>query len=176
MKPNIAILLLLLPLTTGLKAKDDGHDNKSHSTSEQSQALTASAILSGQLQEIASSSTLSPKSKAKLIANAVRTAITTATAEIKDPEQRLALALELTTAAAKAAPQFAASITSAVSGIPSIAHIKGALDEIQDAVKKGKEQGDDTDTANPSHNDGHHHGHHDFDGPGDHDHPVSPSK
>ena len=176
MKPNLPVLILLLPLAASLNANAADHADKQHGSSEQSQSLSPAAILSDQVQDIAASSALSPKSKSKLIANAVRTAINSVTAGIHDPAKRLELALELTTAAAKAAPQFATTITNAVANISSIAKIDGALDEIRDAVKKGQDQSDDTDTANPSRGDSHNHGHHEFEGPGDHDHPVvSPS-
>lgn len=173
MKPNFALLLLLLPLTSGLHANDTGHAQHQPGATEQHEAPTVADTLATQVQEIASSSTLSRKSQAKLITNAVRLAITTATEGIKDPAERLKLALELTTVATKAAPQFAVTITSAVSGIPSIAKIEGALDGIKEAVKQGQEHGDEPDLANPSRNPRHHE--HEFDGPNKGEHVVSPS-
>ena len=173
MKPNLAILLLLLPLTAGLEAKDARPAPSEPDPKEQNEAPTPAATLAAQVQEIASSTTLSRKSQAKLITSAVRLAITTVIEGIKDPAERLQLALELTTAATKAAPQFAATITSAVTGIPAIARIEGALDEIKEAVKKGKDQGDQPDLANPSSNPPH--SEHEFDGPDKGEHVVSPS-
>lgn len=173
MKPTAAILLLFLSLTSGLQAKDESHAQNQHDSSEQHEATSVADTLATQVQEIASSSTMSRKSQAKLITNAVRLAITTATEGIKDPAERLKLALELTTAATKAAPQFAATITGAVTGIPSIAKIEGAIDGIKEAVKQGQEHGDEPDLANPSRNPRHHE--HEFDGPNKGEHVVSPS-
>ena len=173
MKPTTAILLLLLPLTSGLQAKDEGHALNRHGSSEQSEAPTAADTLATQVKEIAASDTMSRKSQAKLITNAVRLAITTATEGIQDPTARLQLAMELTTAATAAAPQFAATITSAVTSIPSIAKIEGALDSIKDAVKKGQEHGEEPEVANPSRDRGHRE--HEFDGPDKGEHIVSPS-
>ncbi len=179
MKTNLSILLLALPLATGLTAKDDSHTNRPHNTEEQGQAQSPAAILTAQVSEIASSPTMSAKSKTKLITNAVRLAITTATAEIKDQEKRLALALELTTAATKAAPQFATTISRAVSSLPAIASIKGAADEIDAAVKNAREASEEPDTANPTHEGRPHQGTHHhtpFNGPGGGEHVVSPSR
>ena len=173
MKTTTAILLLLLPMTAGLQAKDEGHAQNNQGSSEQNAAPTLADTLAAQVKEIASSESMSRKSQAKLITNAIRLAITTATEGIKDPSARLQLAMELTTAATTAAPQFAATITSAVSGIPSIAKIDGALDSIKDAVKKGQEQGEEPEVANPSRDHGHRE--HEFDGPDKGEHIVSPS-
>ncbi len=173
MKPNLTLLLLLLPLTAGLRANDTGHAANQHVATEHNEAPTLADTLATQVQDIATSSTMSRKSQARLITNAVRLAITTAIEGIKDPEARLKLALELTTAATSAAPQFAATITGAVSGIPAIARIEGALDQIKEAVKKGQEHGDEPDVANPSRDHGHHE--HEFDGPDKGEHVVSGS-
>ena len=150
MKPNIAILLLLLPLTVGLEAKEARRSPSDTGITEQNEANTPASILEAQVKEIASATTMSRKSQAKLITNAIRLAVTTAIEGVKKPVERLEIALELTTAAAKAAPQFAATITSAVSDLPAIARINGALDQIQAAVKAGIEAGEETELANPA--------------------------
>ncbi len=161
MKPNLAVLLLLLPLGASLNAKDTlSHQPEA---TELNEAQSPAAILAAQVQDIAASSTISRKSQAKLITNAIRRAITAATEGIKDPAQRLQIALELTTAAAKAAPHFAATITRAVTGLPALAKIEGALEQIQAAVKAGIETEQQIEIANPAVNARHHE--HEFDGP-----------
>ena len=174
MKPNLAILLLLLPISAELLAKEAPPASNRHNTSEQSEADTPAAILAEQVKEIASSPTMSLKTQSKLITDAVQTAITAAIEGIKDPEERLNIALDLATVATKAAPEFAATITSAVSSIPSIAKIEGARDQIQSAVKAGLEARGEPDLANPATNPAHS-GEHEFGGPNRGEHIVSPS-
>jgi hypothetical protein len=137
MKSRPAFAFLLLTLSAGLGASETAPNQRPSSASAQNVALTPVEILSGQLKEIASSTTLSRKSQAKMITNAVRVAITAATEGIKDPAERLRLALELTSAAAKAAPNFAATITSAVSNLPVLSGIEGTLTQIPAAVSAG---------------------------------------
>ena len=174
MKTNLAILLLLLPLTAGLNAKDADPIPGRTNTNEHSESQSPASTLAAQVQEIAASSSLSRRSQAKLITKAVRDAINAATDGIKDPAERLQLALELATAAAKAAPHFAATITSAVTSLPSIAKIEGAGDQIQAAVKAGIDAAGGTEIANPAVNPPRP-GHHDFGGPNKGETVVSPS-
>ena len=152
MKQKLACLTLLLPLTTGFGAEAvDPHENHSNPSAQVSEE-TPATILAAQVKEIASSATTSRREKAKLIANAVRLAITTAMEGVKDPVARLRVALDLATAAAKAAPHFAVTITNAVSAIPALAGIEGALAQIQAAVRAGVEATTEADVANPSGN------------------------
>lgn len=174
MKPNLAILLLLLPIAAPLVAKETAPASDRHHATEQSEADTPAAILAEQVKEIAASSTMSLKTQAKLIANAVKTAISAAIEGIKDPAERLNVAMDLATVAAKAAPEFAATITSAVSTIPSIAKIEGAQEQIQSAVKAGLDARDQPDLANPATNPARS-GQHEFGGPNRGEHIVSPS-
>ena len=138
MKSHLAFLLVYLPVSAGLAAQDTNSlQNQSGPARQTEETLTPEAVLAAQVSEIASSTTLSPKTQAKLIASAVRLAVLAATEAVADPAQRLTLALELATAAANAAPQFANAITTAVSSIPSIASINGALTQIKAAVQSG---------------------------------------
>ncbi len=54
-----------------------------------------------------------------------------------DPDQALKIALDIATAAAKAAPDFAATVQDAIYSIPSIASSKGSLAQLQKAVFAG---------------------------------------
>ena len=144
MKSHLAFLLVYLPVSAGLAAQDTNSlQNQSGPARQTEETLTPEAVLAAQVSEIASSTTLSPKTQAKLIANAVRLAVLTATEGVTDPTRRLTLALELAAAAAKAAPHFADAITTAVSSIPSIAGINGALAQIKAAVLSGTQAADD---------------------------------
>ena len=171
MKPNHAILLLLLPLTTGLNAKDA---ESRPDVQEHNAASTPSSILSDQLQEIVSSETMTRMSQAKLISSTVRIAVVTLTKGVNDPAKALKIALDLATTAAKAAPHFTEEISDAINGTPAIAHIDGASKLIKDAVQNGKNEADEPDTAFAERNSHHsQEGKQDFGGPCVD--PVSPS-
>ena len=174
MKPNLAILLLLLPLSAALTAKEATSSPDRHNAGEQSDSETPASILAAQVKDIAASPTMSLKTQAKLITNAVQTVISAAIEGIKEPAERLTIATGLATVAAQAAPQFAATITSAVSTIPSIAKIDGARDQIQSAINAGLEAREEPDLANPAVNPAHA-GQHEFGGPNRGEHIVSPS-
>ncbi len=174
MKPNLAILLVLLPLAAELSAKEATASSRHQSPTEQNEEQTPAVILADQVKEIAASSAMSRKSQSKLITNAVHMAITAAIEGIKDPAERLSVALELATVAVQAAPQFSATIASAVSGIPSIAGIEGALEHIQSAVQAGLDAGHEPDLANPAVNPAHSQKH-EFGGPNHGETVVSPS-
>ena len=83
MKPNLAILLLLLPLTAGLNAKDNDQDHSE--VKERNEAPTPYSTLADQLKDIASSPTMTHKSQAKLVSSAVRLAVSTVTKGVNDP-------------------------------------------------------------------------------------------
>lgn len=150
MKTNLIFLIVLLPITSGFAATSATPDQPENTgqTEEQNPAV----ILGEEVRNIADTTTISRKAQAKLITQAVRTAIISATEGIKDPAQRLKVASELATAATKAAPHFAATITSAISTIPSIAAIDGGLEQIQAAVSAGLESSEETSIANPASN------------------------
>ena len=103
-------------------------------TAPQDEASSPQAILATQVNEIASMSGLSRKEKEKRIADAVRLAITAATAGVSDPAQVLAIATSLATAAARGAPQFAQAIVASVGNIAVVTQIDGAFEQIRAAV------------------------------------------
>ena len=152
MKPNLAILLLLLLPAAGLNAKDAGSDQRQADAKEHSEAPTPSTILAGQLKDIVSSSSMSRKSQAKLVSSAVHLAVVTATQGMTGPAKALNLALDLATTAGKAAPQFADEIADAINGTSIISRIEGASNRIKEAVYAGKDEADETDTAYPERN------------------------
>jgi len=166
MKPNLALLLLLLPLTTVLPAKDNEPSPNRHTSDKHETAPTASTTLAGQLRDIAGSTTMSRKSQEKLITSAVRLAVNAAVQGANDPAKALKIALELAASAGKAAPLFADEIAEAIKNTPGISRIKGASREIIEAVHRGRDESDndDPDTAHPDRDDHRKHG-----GKGDHD-------
>ncbi len=176
MKPNLAILLLLLPLSAGIEAKAASTAPHQPDTTEHNPAKTPANRLAAEVTEIAATTAISRKAQAKKITSAIRQAINAATEGITDPAERLKVALQLTTVAAKAAPQFAATITSAVAGLPSLAKIEGAIEQIKSAVSAGIESADEPGLANPAANPRPNSAHHEFGGPNKGDTIVSPSQ
>ena len=154
MKTHLALALLLVSGTNGLQAKEAHRGNNPPAAEDQAEKPTPASILSAQVSEIASTTNISRKSQSKLIANAVRLAVITATEGTKDPEEKLQLALELASAAAQAAPHFAETITQAVESIPAIARIEGAVAQVNAAVKAGVQAADEPETALADHKSG----------------------
>ena len=105
--------------------------------STQPEKPTPASILADQVGEIAASTSMSAKTRAKLITAAVRAAILAATESAATPAAKLKLALDLATAAAKAAPSFATTITSAVIEIPVLAAIDDLAAQVKAAVLAG---------------------------------------
>jgi hypothetical protein len=134
MKTRLTLCLILLSATVGLHAEDAAPRGQTPA-GEQSEHPTPESILARQVSEIATSSSASRKTKAKRIASAVHLAVISATTDVKDPDQVLKIALDLATAAAEAAPNFAEAIRDAIISIPSIASIAGAAAELQTAIK-----------------------------------------
>jgi hypothetical protein len=120
MKLFRSLVLLLVPLAMAFGA--DGPRD-----------VTPQSVLADQVKAIASSRT-STKEKQKSISSAVKFAVLAATADLKDAAQVVKVALEFTTAAANAAPEFVDAIVSGVAAIPGIADIDGALPQIQTVV------------------------------------------
>src|SRR5450432_4501546 len=112
MKLFRSLVLLLVPIAMAFGA--DGPRD-----------VTPQSVLADQVKAIASSRT-STKEKQKSIASAVKFAVLAATADLKDVAQVVKVALEFTTAAANAAPEFVDAIVSGVAAIPGIADIDGA--------------------------------------------------
>jgi polysaccharide biosynthesis protein VpsM len=92
------------------------------------------ASLAAQVSEIANSPMISRTKKEKRISTVVRVAVVAATAYKQDAGEILGIALELSAAAAKAAPSFADPIAKAVSFVPAVAQIDGATGQIRSAV------------------------------------------
>jgi len=141
MKTRIALCVFLITASVSLRAEDAAP--RGLPAGEQSESLTPENVLARQVSEIAATSGMSQRTKAKRIAAAVRLAVVTTTTDIKDPTQALQSALELAKAATQAAPQFAKSIRDAIISIPSIASIEGALALLQAAIKEAAESAGD---------------------------------
>ena len=160
MKICLALLLVFLPFAASHAAQND-----------------PSKVLADQVSDIAHASNLSPKEKDAEIQAAVHAAVVAAIADITNPEEILKISLELTTAAANSAPQYTQSIIGAISTVPAIADIKGALNTIQDAVVDTAAKAaqvafnSDKDKHDSDQDHDHDHDHHDDD-----DFPVSPSR
>lgn len=121
MKARLTLILVLLPVAAAYAAGQTG---------QPAPAVTFPA----EVGEIANSPAMPFKEKEERISNAVQAAVTSAIAELKDPEEILPVALKLARVAATAAPQFTDAITRAFSAIPSITAIDGAANQIQAAV------------------------------------------
>lgn len=121
--------LSAVPVETALAAAA----NNPPASPEQT-VLTPEAALAAQVAEIAATTTLTRDVQESLISSAVRLAILTATEGVRDPAQVLKLALQLTTAAAKAAPRFSDTILKTAAALPTLASIPGGPNQIQAAV------------------------------------------
>ena len=136
MKTPLILCCFFLSSTLAFSAQSAPAPASQPGAPEQAE-LTPQAILAAQVSEIASDTTMSRAAQEKLIASAVRLAIATAIEGIKDRAQALKIAVQLTTAAAKAAPRFGETIMLTASSIPALAGIDGALGQIQAAVLSG---------------------------------------
>lgn len=139
MKTRLALCLIPLLITAGLRSEDAANAPSRAIAAEQAEHPTPETVLAAQVSEIAASSGVSQKTKARRIANAVRLAVIAATAEVKDPGQALKIAVGLATVATEAAPHFADPIRNAILSIPSIASIDGALPQVQAAIAAAAE-------------------------------------
>src|SRR5262245_36389212 len=100
MKTKPALILLALPLATGIAAESKPAAPAAHV--ETSAKLTPGSILAAQIREIAATKDLTPAAKRRQIASAVRLAVTTAVTNVKDPQQAYQMLVEITTESAKA--------------------------------------------------------------------------
>lgn len=135
MKTTFACLIFFAACSAGLRAADVSSPEARPTTPAKNEASTPASLLAEQVKQIVATPDMSKKTKDKLISNAVQQAVAKALAGVDDPAAELDLAQELAGAAAKAAPQFADSITQAVMGNASIARIDGALALIQSSVQ-----------------------------------------
>ena len=129
MKTCLALLLILLPIATS-QAADNDRPAENHDQA----APNSAKLLADQVGDITHSTTLTLKEKDDQVSAAVRNAINDAIAQLTDPADILKATLELTTAAAKAAPQFTHAILEGISTIPAITALGGAIDQIKAAV------------------------------------------
>ena len=129
----LTLLLSIVAVEDGM-AKTARSPASQRSATENSDPSTAAIDLAGQVAEIAHSSAISRAKKEKRISTAVRVAIVAATAYKNDPKETLGIALELTEAAAGAAPNFAEVIANAASFAPSLGRIDAAPGQIRTAA------------------------------------------
>ena len=130
MKPLSAILGLLLLISNVYSAPAPAQN----AGAAQYTAADVESVLALQVAELASSTKLTPQAKQKRIADLVRKTVIAATANAKDPEQAVQIAVGLATAAASAVPEYSQFIINAVVSIPSIASVDGAMDAVRSAV------------------------------------------
>jgi hypothetical protein len=129
--------------------------------------------LADQVGDIAHSGSLTLKEKDDQIATLVHNAVLAATAPLSSPSDILKITEELAAAAAGSAPQFTHAIVDAISNIPAVTAINGALNEIKDAVVDAATKAAQAEFDSDKDRDHHHH-HGDDDDDDDH-HPRSPS-
>jgi hypothetical protein len=130
MKPLSAFLVLLLLISNGYSATASAQN----AGAAQYSAADGESVLALQVAELASSTKLTPQAKQKRIADLVRKTVLAATANAKDPEQAVQIAVGLATAAAQAVPEYSQFVINAVVSIPSIASVDGAMDAVRSAV------------------------------------------
>lgn len=105
----------------------DGATNEGPTVSAASQA----AQLAAQVRSFAGSRTMSRSKKEQWISNAVRVAVVAATAYQDDPARSLAVGIRLSSAAARAAPEYAESIAKAAAFSPTMTRISGSSGQIR---------------------------------------------
>lgn len=149
MKTWLSTLVLILS-ANALVAAQSALPASSNSSAVES-GVAPESVLATQVNEVAASTTMTRKTKDKLISSAVRLAISSAIQGIKDPTRALNIAVQFTSAAAAAAPDFADTILAASASVPGIAGLDGALAALQAAVNAGVDgAGDDSGTTGPS--------------------------
>lgn len=139
MKTSVLLPLSFALVVSGAQAQSTGTPAPA-STQEQTKPATPEQLLAAQVAAIVASEATDAE-KQKNIGLIVRTAVTTATVGLKDTRQSLTVALSLAEAAAKAAPVFATTISTAVLSIPAIAALENAATQINAAVAAGVKAG-----------------------------------
>ncbi len=129
----LGFLFSFIAAVNGSAQADPPADNQMDAANESELAISP-AQLAGQVREIARSSMISRAKKEKRISTAVRVAIVSDTAYRRDSEEILAIALGLTKAAARVAPQFAEVISNSVSFASAVSRIDGASGQIRTAA------------------------------------------
>jgi hypothetical protein len=108
---------------------DDNEENAG-----QNDPVVMADQLAAKVREIANSNLISQAKKEKRISTAVRVAVVTATAYKDDAAGALAVAIDLTQAAARAAPHYAEVIANAAAFAPAVARIDSASARIRTAA------------------------------------------
>ena len=182
MKSKPTLFLLALPLGAALAADKINPPSAPASQVARSERVTPGSILAAQIQEIVETRDLSDEAKSRQITAAIRLALNTALKNITDPQQAVRVVLELSQAAAKAAPKYAdlifRTVTTTAREIPVLAGQTGLAETIRNVVADAARAGSDDSEAAGSDRDrrdrdhrGDEHDHH-----GDHDDViVSPS-
>ena len=104
---------------------------------EDNGSSAAAAKLAGEVGGVAHSGTIARAKKEKLISAAMREAVLSVARYVKDPDDMLKIAVDLTTVAAQAAPQFADTIARATSFAGPVANLDGAGARIRAAAYAG---------------------------------------
>lgn len=131
---TFSILLVSGMLFTSVNAANVPNRSSGGANATASSLEDTQTFLADQVAEIASSTKLTPQAKQKRIADAVRKAVIVATMNVRDPETAVQIAVELATAASRAAPEYSQTIINSVASVPSIASVAGAVDAVQSGV------------------------------------------
>ena len=151
MKSKPTLFLLALPLGAALAADKINPPSAPASQVARSERVTPGSILAAQIQEIVETRDLSDEAKSRQIAAAIRLALNTALKNITDPQQAVRVVLELSQAAAKAAPRFAdlifRTVTTTAREIPVLAGQTGLAETIRNVVADAARAGSDDSEA-----------------------------
>jgi hypothetical protein len=129
----LALIFFAAAAEDGLAGTARPAGSLTNATEGESRSVAATN-LAAEVAEIARSAAISRAKKEKRISTAVRVAVVAATAYKSNPEEVLGTALELTEAAARAAPAFAEVIAGAVSFAPPLSRIDAAPGQIRAAA------------------------------------------
>lgn len=128
------LLALSLAVAFGLANSTRAQDAESSAPARGQSIGHVANSLYRQVSEITSSMSISSAKKEKRIATAVRVAVVAATAYKSDQDEVMGIALQLTRAAAKAAPRYAETIANAVAFAPAVSRIEGGSSRIRIAA------------------------------------------
>ena len=140
--PPSQLLLVLLAFSATVHAgarPASGNEGPAGATSDREEMA---GLLGAEVREISGSAMISRAKKEKRISTAVRVAVVSATTYQKNPADALGHAIELTEAAAQAAPAFAEVIANAASFTPALSRMDGASAKIRaSAMAAAKNKG-----------------------------------
>lgn len=139
-----ALMLLSLPVAVTLSAKEKAPAPAPVAHVQPGHALTPGGIVAGQISDILETKGLSEKSRKRQIGNAVRIAVSSATTNLRNADDALAIILEIAERAGGAAPEFSDVIGEAVleaaARVPVLAEVKGLKVSVDNAVFAGVKQ------------------------------------